>query len=102
NKIIDRVYPDEIITSVVVLFEVYKKVKRLRGEQVALEDVTVINQTKTVPVDDTLALEAADYGLEYGLHFADALVYATARRFAVELYTSDEHLQGFPHVKFIA
>ena len=101
NKIIDRVSPDEIITSVVVMYEVYRKVKKLKGEQVALENIAVLTQTNLVPVDQTLALEAADFNLEYNLHFSDALVYATARRFDADLYTSDEHFKGIPFVNYI-
>ncbi len=101
NKIIDRISPDEIITSVVVMYEVYRKVKKLKGEQVALENIAVLTQTNLVPVDQTLALEAADFNLEYNLHFSDALVYATARRFDADLYTSDEHFKEIPFVNYI-
>lgn len=101
NKIIDQARPDEIITSVVVLYEVYRKLKKVHGEQTALENVAVLTQTTIVPVDQTLVLEAADYNLEYGLHFSGALVYATARRFGSTLYTSDEHFKGIPFVNYI-
>lgn len=101
NKIIDRSRQEEIITSVVVLYEVYRKVKKVKGEQVALETAVVLTQTKLIQVDQTLALEAADYNLEYGLHFSDALVYATARHYGADLYTSDEHFRDVPFVKFI-
>jgi toxin FitB len=98
NKIIDQTQPQEIITSVVVLYEVYRKIKKLKGEQTALENIAVLTQTTIVPLDETLALEAADYNLEYGLHFSDSLVYATARHFDAELYSSDEHFKGIPFV----
>lgn len=88
NRIIDKVRPDEIITSVVVLYEVYRKIKQAKGEELALEAVAALNQTKLVPVDQTLSLEAADYSLTHGLHFADALIYATSRHFEAELYTT--------------
>jgi toxin FitB len=101
NELIDQTRPAEIITSVVVLYEVYKKVKKIKGEQIALENVAVLTQTHVVPIDDTLSLEAADFSLEYGLHFSDALVYATARRFETQLCTSDEHFKVLPHVKWI-
>ena len=61
----------------------------------------MLTKTSIVLIDGTLSLEAADYSLEYDLHFSDALVYTTARRFEVELYTSDEHLKGVPHVKYV-
>jgi predicted nucleic acid-binding protein len=54
-----------------------------------------------VNIDQTLSLEAADFSIEYGLHFSDALVYATARRFSAELYTSDKELRGLKGVIFI-
>ncbi len=101
NQIIDRSKPNELITSVVVLYEVYKKVKKVRGEETALESVAALSQTTVVPVDQTLSLEAADYSLEHELHFADALIYATARQHSAELLTSDEHLKGLEGVTFV-
>jgi len=98
NRIIDKVRPEEIVTSVVVLYEVYRKIKQVKGEELALEAVAALSQTKIVPVDQTLSLEAADYSLSHGLHFADALTYATSRHFKAQLYTSDEDLRGLKHV----
>jgi predicted nucleic acid-binding protein len=92
NKIIDSCEPKEIVTSIVVLFEVYKKIKKLKGEEEALLAVAALSQTTIVLVDQTIALEAADYSLEKNLHFSDALVYATARHYKVKLYTSDDDL----------
>ena len=101
NRIIDGVVPDEIVTSVVTLFEVYRKVKRAKGEETALEAVAVLSQTKVIPIDQTLSLEAADYSIDHGLHMSDALIYATARQQDSELYTSDEDLKGLRGVVFV-
>jgi predicted nucleic acid-binding protein len=101
NRIIDKVRPEEIVTSVVVLYEVYRKVKQVKGEETALEAVATLSQTKVVAIDQTLSLEAADYSLLHGLHFADALIYATARHFAAELHTSDPDLRGLKQVTFV-
>ncbi|MDG6991035.1 MAG: type II toxin-antitoxin system VapC family toxin [Nitrososphaerota archaeon] len=101
NRIIEGSRPVDIITSVVVLYEVYRKVKKAKGEELALEAVAALSQTTIVPVDQTMSLEAADYSLEHGLHFADALVYAAARQASARLYTSDEHLKGLQDVTII-
>lgn len=101
NRVIDSVKPEELVTSVVVLYEVYRKVKKAKGEEKALEAVASLSQTKVVTVDQTLSLEAADYSLEHGLHMSDALVYATARQTSSELYTSDEDLKGLASVTLI-
>lgn len=101
NEVIDRVRPEELVTSVVVLYEVYRKVKKLKGEEKALEAVAALNETKVVPVDQTLSLEAADFSLEHNIHFADALIYATARQASARLYTSDEDLEALTDVVFV-
>ncbi|HXW94171.1 MAG TPA: type II toxin-antitoxin system VapC family toxin [Nitrososphaerales archaeon] len=101
NKIIDSTKPQELVTSVVILYEVYKKVKRIKGEETALEAIAALSQTKVVPADQTLTLEAADYSLEHSLHMADALIYATARQNSAELYTSDDDLKGLKGVTAI-
>lgn len=46
------------------------------------------------PVDDSLALEAADISLAHGLAMADSLVYATARRHGARLVTADVDFEG--------
>jgi len=101
NRVIDSIRPGELVTSVVVLYEVYRKIKSIKGEETALEAVAALSQTKVVIVDQTLSLEAADYSLEHGLHMADAVVYATARQHSAELYTSDEDLKGLTNVTFV-
>lgn len=101
NRVIDAVPPTEILTSAVTVFEVYKKAKAMRGEHAALEDVAALGHTRLIPVDQEIALAAADYSLEHGLHFSDALIYATARRHHADLYTSDAALRHLPGVRFI-
>lgn len=101
NRVFATVPPAEILTSVVVVYEVYKRAKANRGEHAALETVAALGHTVLVPVDQEITLAAADYSLEHGLRFSDALVYATARRHGADLYTSDEALKALPGVRFL-
>ncbi len=101
KQLIESTQPKEMVTSVVVLFEVYKKIKKIKGEEEALQAVAVLSQTTIVPIDQTISLEAADYSLEYNLHFSDALVYATSRHWKAKLYTSDEDLRQLKDVCII-
>lgn len=96
----DAVRPEDIVTSVVTVYEVYRKLRPLRGEAASLEAVVALRATRLVPVDDRIALEAADYSLSLGLHFSDALIYATARRFGAVLHTSDPDLRKVPGIVF--
>lgn len=101
KQLIESTQPKEIVTSVVVLYEVYKKIKKMKGEEEALLAVAVLSQTTIVPVDQTISLEAADYSLEHNLHFSDALVYATSRHWKAKLYSSDEDLRQLKDVCII-
>ena len=100
NRVFSSVDPEEIVTCVVTLYEVYQKLKPMMGESAALSAAVHLRATTLVPFDDQLALEAADYALSLRLHCSEASIYATARRFGAELHTSDPELRGKPGVVF--
>ncbi len=89
-----------IITPAVVLYEVYKKIKRERGEETALLAAGRLSATEVVPLSASLALLAADISLAHGLAMADAIVYATARDQAAQLLTSDADMKELPGVEY--
>lgn len=66
------------------------------GEERAVEAVSALRRATIAPVDESLTLEAADVSLAHGLAMADALVYATARRFGARLVTGDTDFESFP------
>lgn len=88
--------PENLLTPTIVLYEVYKKVKRERGEETAKACVAQIEKTHVAPLDQVLALRAADLSLQYSLPMADAFVLATAHSAGAELITSDSDFQGIP------
>ena len=61
-----------------------------------MEAVSALRQATIAPIDEPLALQAADLSLAHGLAMADALVYATALRFGATLVTGDADFQGLP------
>ena len=98
---VEQVSADTTVLPTIVLYEVYKKIKRERGEEKALAAYAQLMRARVIPLDASLALEAADLSLELGLGMADAIVYATAKREAATLVTSDEHFRNFADVAFI-
>jgi predicted nucleic acid-binding protein len=91
----------EIITPVIVLYEVYKRLKRDLSEDDAIVAVSAMQRTQIVAIDQELALTAADLSLEHSLAMADAIVLATAQRFRAELVTSDRDFEGLPNVAYL-
>jgi len=92
---------NDAVTPTVVVYEVYKRLKKERGEQIALEAYAQITRTRIVELDEQSALKAADMSLERGLAMADAIVYSTARAYSAQLITSDKDLKDLPGIRFI-
>ncbi|UJS24377.1 type II toxin-antitoxin system VapC family toxin [Thiothrix winogradskyi] len=89
---------EQVYVPTVIQFELYKWVKRERGENRALEVAALTEQGIVVPLHTAISLLAADLALEHKLSFADAVIYATARYADVVLVTADDHFKDLPHV----
>jgi predicted nucleic acid-binding protein len=98
-KYLDRTR--ELVVPTLVLYEVYKKIKRERSEEEALLAVAHMGRAKVVSLDDALAMSAADLSLKYNLAMADAIIYATALQEEALLVTSDVHFVGLNGVIFL-
>ena len=91
----------EIITPTIVLYEVYKKIKRERGEEAAMLFSGRLHVTRVVPLTESIAYLAADISLRHGLAMADAIVYATAQDQHAEVVTGDADLKDLPGVIYV-
>ena len=92
---------EPLVSSAIQIYEIYKVVRRDVSEERAVAAVSALRTTTIEPVADTLALEAADVALEYGLAMADAIIFATASRHKAEIVTSDADFDGLPGVTLI-
>ena len=91
----------EIVTPTVVLYEVYKVIKRERSEEEALAAVAQMGKSHVIPLNDAIALTAADISLAHRLAMADAIVYATSLAEGTHVTTSDADLAALPGVKYL-
>jgi toxin FitB len=85
-----------LLVSAIEIYEVYKVIRRDLSEEHAVQAVSALRRATIAPVDESLALDAADVSLAHGLAMADSLVYATARRFGATLVTGDADFEGLP------
>ncbi|MBS0172084.1 MAG: type II toxin-antitoxin system VapC family toxin [Nitrospira sp.] len=91
----------EIITPTIVLYEVYKKIKRERGEETATLFSGRLHSTEVVQLTESIAYLAADVSLRHGLAMADAIVYATAQDQNADVVTGDADLKDLPGVIYV-
>ncbi|CAK0747224.1 Twitching motility protein PilT [Gammaproteobacteria bacterium] len=85
-----------LLVPVIILYEVFKKVLRERGENDALQIASVMQPGRIIDLDSSLALDAA----RYPLPLADSIIYAAAMRHSAILWTQDEHFKDLPNVRF--
>ncbi len=90
-----------IITPTIVLYEVFKKVRRERQEEEVLITVAQMQKTRIIELTAEIAFTAAEFGLKHRLPMADSIVYATARTAKAQVVTSDPHFEGLDNVMFI-
>lgn len=93
--------PDSLLIPAIILFEVYKVLKREVGEEKALLAAGYMKNSPVLPIDETLALAAADIALKDNLAMADAIIVAAARATDCKIITSDADLKDQPGVKYI-
>lgn len=91
----------QIVTPSVVVYEVYKKLRRDASEAAADAIVAEMGKTQVAPFDERLALRAAEASLEHGIPMADAIVYATALVYKATLITSDADFKRLPGVVYL-
>lgn len=91
----------KIVTPTIVIYEVYKKIKRDRTEEEALLAVSLMKKTAVIALEESSALLAADLSLKFSLPMADAMVYATAVENNAQLITGDAHFTSLEKVTLI-
>ena len=91
---------EQLLVPSITLTEVFRFMSRQVGEAVALQSIAHMNQGLTVPLDASLALDAAVFGLELKLPLADSIIYATAKKFGARIWTQDSDFRNLPGVEY--
>ena len=92
---------DNLLVPAIIIYEVYKILKREVGEEKALLAVGYMKNSPIIPLDETLALAAADIALQESLAMADAIIVAASRSHNCIVISSDSDLKDQTNVKFI-
>jgi len=90
-----------LLVSAIEVYEVYKVIRREISEARALAAVAAMRRATIAPIDESLALEAADISLVHGLAMANSVVSATARRHGAKLVTTDADFEELPEAVVI-
>lgn len=92
--------PAALVVPTVCITEVCRFILREDSETAALHAAAAMRQGNVIELDASLALLAANLGLEYSLPLADSIVYATARLTGATVWTQDSDFEGLEGVRF--
>lgn len=92
---------ENLLVPAIILYEVYKILKREVDEEKALLAVGYMKNSPVIPLDEILALSAADIALQESLAMADAIIVATSQLYNCTIISSDSDLKNQPNVNFI-
>lgn len=90
-----------LIVPSVVVYEVYKVVRRELGDEQAQRALSAMRSAHAAPFTDELAVAAVETSFKYGIPFADSVILATAIARNATLWTQDAHFSNIPDVRFI-
>jgi len=91
---------ENLLVPAIIIYEVYKILKREVDEEKALLAVGYMKNSSVIPLDETLALSAADIALQESLAMADAIIVATSRFYNCTIISSDSDLKNQPQCEF--
>lgn len=91
--------PDLLVPSITIT-EVRKVVLKQRSLTEADTVTSTMTSGRVVPIDQEIAILAADLFAQHKLPLADSLIYATALLHEATLWTQDDHFKGLPQVKY--
>jgi len=92
---------ENLIVSVINIYEVYKKISIERSEQVAKQITSVMMQTTVIDIDSKISTEAARLSCLKNIPMADSLIYITAKMHNALLWTQDYDFKNLEGVRFV-
>jgi predicted nucleic acid-binding protein len=91
--------PDLIVPTVVIT-----EVRKVALKKRPLEKAEAVTRSMLsgilVPIDETIAVAAADLFIKHKLPLADSLIYAITLAHNATLWTQDDDFEGLPNVKY--
>lgn len=91
---------EKLLVPSITITEVFKCILRQSGEDSALEVIAHMEQGKVIPLDSSLAINAAQFGVDLKLPLADSIIYAAAKKYGAVIWTQDIDFKSLDGVKY--
>ena len=84
----------------IIIYEVHKKISSDLGLDKADKFSQFLKMGNVIDIDYELCILASRVSRNYKLAMADSIIYSTALKYDIILYTLDKHFKGLPNVKY--
>lgn len=91
---------ENLIVSVINLYEVFKKISVEKNENSAIQAVALMQQPKIIDITESISIFAAKLSIDCKLPMADSLIYATAKIHDAIVWTQDSDFENLEEVKY--
>lgn len=91
---------ESLLVPSLSLFEIFKKVYKEKGEDLALKVVAHKQLGKVIQLDSNIAVYAAKLSVDKSIPIADSIMFVTAKLHKATLWTQDNDFRGLSGVKF--
>lgn len=88
---------ESVIVPTLVIYEVFRKLTSKIGDREALFFITQLQKGEIIPLEQDVALRAAELSLKYKMGMADAIIYSTTLTYQATLITLDNDFRALPH-----
>ena len=92
--------PENLLVPPIVVFEVARQMLVKRGANATQTAIAYLSAGQTEPLNIQMAGEVALFAVKHRLPMADAIIFATARRFGAEIWTQVADFQGLPGKRY--
>jgi predicted nucleic acid-binding protein len=92
---------DALVVPTVCMYEVFKRLLALRGEESALQAVGIMSLGTIADLTGEIAVNAANISLKFKIAMADSIILATTRAYDATLWTQDADFEGIGGVQYI-
>jgi toxin FitB len=91
---------EELVVSVINIYEIYKKVLLGKDENTAIQVVGLMQQAKVIDVTPSIAIQAAKFSYEFKIPMADSIIYTTAKMNDSIVWTQDVDFKNLDGVRY--
>ena len=90
-----------LIVPSISITEVFRRILQQKDEDAAIQAIALMHQGRIVDLTPSIAISAAQLGVQHHLPLADSIIYSTAKYYKAVIYTQDADFKNLSNVHFI-